>query len=84
MSDMVFQTSQQDHLSQDQKERNTPRWNNKAERPSLTRDVNPSDEQGQSNQTVPNHIKYQKGITVHYHLFAEADILESWQSKAKF
>lgn len=84
MSDTVLQTSQENHLSQDQKEHNTPKWNNKADRPSLTLDVNHSDGQGQSNQTVPNHIKYQKGITVRYHLFAKAYILESQQSKAKF
>ncbi|KFO84081.1 Spermatogenesis-associated protein 1, partial [Buceros rhinoceros silvestris] len=54
MSDTVLQTSQQDHLGQDQKERNTPKWNNKAEGPSLTLDVNHSDEQGQKLTNMEN------------------------------
>ncbi|XP_050757135.1 spermatogenesis-associated protein 1 [Gymnogyps californianus] len=62
-SDMVLQTSQQNHLSQDQKERNTPKWNDKAKGTALTLHVNHSDEQGQNNQTPQNHIKYRKELT---------------------
>ncbi|KAM6327272.1 LOW QUALITY PROTEIN: spermatogenesis-associated protein 1 [Podargus strigoides] len=49
-SDMVLQTSQQNHLSQDQKEHNTPKWNDKAKGTALTLCVNHRDEQGQNNQ----------------------------------
>ncbi|KAM6129111.1 spermatogenesis-associated protein 1 [Phoenicopterus ruber ruber] len=62
-SDMVLQTSQQNHLSQDQKERNTPKWNDKAKGSARTLHVNHSDEQGQNNQTPQNHIKYRKELT---------------------
>lgn len=74
--DTILQTSQQNHLSQDQ-EPNTPKWNDKAKGTALTLHVNHSDEQGQNNQRPQNHIKYQKGTTVHCHLFAKACILES-------
>ncbi|XP_056211753.1 spermatogenesis-associated protein 1 [Falco biarmicus] len=62
-SDIVLQTAQQNHLSQDQGERNTPEWNEKAKRTTPTLHVNLSDEQGQNNQTPPNHVKYQKELT---------------------
>lgn len=81
---MVLQTPEQNHLSQDQKEHNTPKWNDKAKGTTFTLHVDHSDEQGQNNQTPQNHIKYQKGTTVHCHLFPKACFLESWQSKAKF
>ncbi|XP_074893679.1 spermatogenesis-associated protein 1 [Buteo buteo] len=60
--DTILQTSQQNHLSQDQ-EPNTPKWNDKAKGTALTLHVNHSDEQGQNNQRPQNHIKYQKELT---------------------
>uniref|UniRef100_A0A8B9MF36 Spermatogenesis associated 1 n=1 Tax=Accipiter nisus TaxID=211598 RepID=A0A8B9MF36_9AVES len=62
-SDTILQTSQQNHLSQEQKEPNTPKWNDKAKGTALTLHVNHSDEQGQNNQRPKNHIKYQKELT---------------------
>ncbi|XP_008933654.1 PREDICTED: spermatogenesis-associated protein 1, partial [Merops nubicus] len=56
-------TSQQSHLSQDQEEGNTPKWNDKAKGTAFTLHVNHSDSQGQNNQTPQNHIKYQKELT---------------------
>ncbi|XP_062467202.1 spermatogenesis-associated protein 1 isoform X2 [Pezoporus occidentalis] len=61
-SDMVLQTSQQ-NLSQDQKEHNTPKWNDEAKGTTLILHVNHSDEQCQNNQTPQNHIKHQKELT---------------------
>ncbi|XP_074008368.1 spermatogenesis-associated protein 1 [Numenius arquata] len=61
-SDMVLQTPQQNHLSQDQKKHNTPKWNDKARGTALTLHVNHSDDQGQNNQALQNHIKYQKEL----------------------
>ncbi|KAM9280411.1 spermatogenesis-associated protein 1 [Cariama cristata] len=61
-SDMVLQTSQQNHISQDQKKHNTPKWNDKAEGTALALHVNHSDEQGQNNETPKNHIKYRKEL----------------------
>ncbi|XP_051480855.1 spermatogenesis-associated protein 1 isoform X2 [Apus apus] len=48
-SDVVLPTSQQNHLSQDQKEQNTPKWNDKAKGTALTLHVNCSDEQELTN-----------------------------------
>ncbi|XP_052656718.1 spermatogenesis-associated protein 1 isoform X2 [Harpia harpyja] len=62
-SDTILQTSQQNHLSQDQKEPNTPKWNDKAKGTALTLHVNHSFEQGQNNQRPQNHIKYRKELT---------------------
>ncbi|KAM6305671.1 spermatogenesis-associated protein 1 [Aegotheles albertisi] len=62
-SDTVLETSQQKHLSQDQKEHDAPEWNDKAKGTALTLHVNHSDEQGQNNQTPQNHIKYRKELT---------------------
>ncbi|KAM6342732.1 LOW QUALITY PROTEIN: spermatogenesis-associated protein 1 [Alca torda] len=62
-SDAVLQTPQQNHLSQDQKKRNTPKWNDKAKGTALTLHVNHIDEQGQNNQTPPDHIQYRKELT---------------------
>ncbi|XP_061201198.1 spermatogenesis-associated protein 1 isoform X3 [Neopsephotus bourkii] len=62
-NDMVLQTSQQNHLSQDQKELNTPKWNDEAKGTTLILHVNHSDEEGHNNQTPQNHIKYQKELT---------------------
>lgn len=75
-SDTILQTSQQNHLGQEQKKPNTPKWNDKAKGTALTLHVNHSDEQGQNNQRPQNHIKYRKGTMVHCHLFAKACILE--------
>ncbi|XP_075567474.1 spermatogenesis-associated protein 1 [Pelecanus crispus] len=61
-SDMLLQTSQQQHLSQNQEEHNTPKWNGKAKGTALTLHVNHSDEQGQNNRTPQNHIKYRKEL----------------------
>lgn len=77
-SDTVLQTSQQNHLSQDQEGPSTPKWNDKTRGNHLTLHVNQSDEQGQNNHTHENHITYQKGTTTHCHLFAKAHVLESW------
>ncbi|XP_075615923.1 spermatogenesis-associated protein 1 isoform X2 [Balearica regulorum gibbericeps] len=62
-SDMVFQTSQQNGLSQDQNQHHTPKWNDKAKETAFTLHENHSDEQGQNNQTPQNHIKYRKELT---------------------
>ncbi|XP_071605907.1 spermatogenesis-associated protein 1 [Heliangelus exortis] len=62
-SDTVLQTSQQNHLSQDQKEQNTPKGNGKAKGTALTLRVDCSDEQGQNNQILEHLIKYQKEQT---------------------
>uniref|UniRef100_A0A8C3K1V9 Spermatogenesis associated 1 n=1 Tax=Calidris pygmaea TaxID=425635 RepID=A0A8C3K1V9_9CHAR len=61
-SDIVLQTPQQNHLSQDQKKHNTAKWNDKAKGTALTLHVNHSDDQGQNNQALQNHIKYQKEL----------------------
>ncbi|XP_027504696.1 spermatogenesis-associated protein 1 isoform X1 [Corapipo altera] len=61
--DMTLQSSEQNHLSQDQKDHNTPKWNDKAKGTAFTLHINHSDEQGQDNQTPRNHIKYQKALT---------------------
>ncbi|XP_010293371.1 PREDICTED: spermatogenesis-associated protein 1 [Phaethon lepturus] len=50
----VLQTSQQNHLSQDQKECNTPKWNDKDKGIALTLHVNHSDEQDQELMNVEN------------------------------
>lgn len=73
-SDTVVQTSQQNHLSQDRKEHNTPKWNDEAKGSTLILHVNHSDEQGQNNQTPQNHIKYQKGTTVYGHPSAKTSV----------
>ncbi|XP_072723762.1 spermatogenesis-associated protein 1 [Ciconia boyciana] len=62
-SDMLLQTSQKNHLSQNEKEHNTLKWNDKNKGTALTLHVNHSDEQGQNNQTPQNHIKYQKELS---------------------
>ncbi|KAM6396612.1 spermatogenesis-associated protein 1 isoform 4-T4 [Pluvialis apricaria] len=62
-SDTVLQTPEQNHLSQDQKERNTPKWNGKAKGTAFTLHVDHSDEQGQNTQTSQNHIKYRNELT---------------------
>ncbi|KAM9543888.1 spermatogenesis-associated protein 1 isoform 5-T6 [Guaruba guarouba] len=62
-SDMVLRTSQQNHLSQDQKEHNTPMWNDEAKGTTHILHVNHSNEQDQNNQTPQSHIKYQKELT---------------------
>ncbi|XP_014794781.1 PREDICTED: spermatogenesis-associated protein 1 [Calidris pugnax] len=61
-SDMVLQTPQQNHLSQDQKKHNTAKGNDKAKGTALTLHVNHSDDEGQNNQALQNHIKYQKEL----------------------
>ncbi|XP_030350277.1 spermatogenesis-associated protein 1 [Strigops habroptila] len=61
-SDMVLQASQQNHLSQDQKEHNAPKWNDEAKGTVFTLPVNHSDEQGENYQTPQNDIKYQKEL----------------------
>ncbi|XP_010004904.1 PREDICTED: spermatogenesis-associated protein 1 [Chaetura pelagica] len=53
--DVVLPTSQQNHLSQDQKEQNTPKWNDKAKGTALTLHVNCSDEQGQELTNMENN-----------------------------
>ncbi|XP_074454761.1 spermatogenesis-associated protein 1 isoform X1 [Larus michahellis] len=62
-SDTILQTPQQNHPRQDQKERNTPKWNDKAKGTALALHVNRNDEQGQNNQTRPDHIQYRKELT---------------------
>ncbi|KAM6414862.1 spermatogenesis-associated protein 1 [Rhynochetos jubatus] len=62
-TDMLLQTSQQNHHSQDQKDRNTPEWNDKAKGTALSLHENRCDEQGQNSQTPQNHIKYLKEPT---------------------
>ncbi|XP_009671516.2 spermatogenesis-associated protein 1 isoform X1 [Struthio camelus] len=61
-SRVLLQSSQQNCRSQDQKEHNAPKWNDKAKGTALTLHVNRSDEQGQDNQTPPDYIKYQKEL----------------------
>ncbi|KFU96394.1 Spermatogenesis-associated protein 1, partial [Chaetura pelagica] len=53
--DVVLPTSQQNHLSQDQKEQNTPKWNDKAKGTALTLHVNCSDEQELTNMENNDH-----------------------------
>lgn len=74
--DLVLQSSEQNHLSQDQEDCDAPKWNDKAKGTALPH-VNHSDEQGQDNQRPQNHIKYQKGTNVYCCLFAKARVLES-------
>lgn len=62
---LVLQTSEQNHLSQDQEECSAPNWNDKAKETALTH-VNHSDGQGQGIQRPQNHIKYQTGTNVCY------------------
>ncbi|KAI1236715.1 hypothetical protein IHE44_0014968 [Lamprotornis superbus] len=57
--DLLSQTSEQNHLSQDQEGYSAPKWNNKAKGTALTH-VNHSAEQGQGNQRPQNHTKHQK------------------------
>ncbi|XP_041277730.1 spermatogenesis-associated protein 1 [Onychostruthus taczanowskii] len=59
--ELVLQTSEQNHLSQDQEDCSAPKWNDKAKGTALTH-VNHSDEQGQGRQRPQNHIKYQKEL----------------------
>ncbi|XP_053841123.1 spermatogenesis-associated protein 1 isoform X1 [Vidua macroura] len=59
--DLVLQTSEQNHFSQDQEDCSAPKWNYKATGTALTH-VNHSDEQGQGNKRPQNHIKYQKEL----------------------
>nr|XP_009513322.1 PREDICTED: spermatogenesis-associated protein 1 [Phalacrocorax carbo] len=58
-SDMLLQTSQQNHLSQNQKEHKSPKWNDKAKGTALTLHVNGGDEQGQNITNMENN-KHQK------------------------
>ncbi|XP_068056018.1 LOW QUALITY PROTEIN: spermatogenesis-associated protein 1 [Anomalospiza imberbis] len=58
---LVLQTSEQNHLSQDQEECSAPKWSYRATGTALTH-VNHSDEQGQGNKRPQNHIKYQKEL----------------------
>ncbi|OWK64499.1 Spermatogenesis-associated protein 1 [Lonchura striata] len=51
MCDPVLQTSEQNHLSQNQEDCNAPKWNYKATGTALTH-VNHSEEQGQDNTTI--------------------------------
>ncbi|XP_031973963.1 spermatogenesis-associated protein 1 isoform X1 [Corvus moneduloides] len=60
--DLVLQSSEQNHLSQDQEDCDAPKWNDKSKGTALTH-VNHGDEQGQDNQRLQNHIKYQKELT---------------------
>ncbi|XP_035393141.1 spermatogenesis-associated protein 1 isoform X3 [Cygnus atratus] len=57
---MLLQKSQQNHHSEDQKEHNTPKWNDKAKGNGLH--INHSDEQRQTNQPHQNRVKYQKEL----------------------
>nr|XP_013033408.2 spermatogenesis-associated protein 1 isoform X2 [Anser cygnoides] len=57
---MLLQKSQQHHHSEDQKEHNTPKWNDKAKGNALH--INHSDEQCQTNQPHQNRMKYQKEL----------------------
>ncbi|XP_062353743.1 spermatogenesis-associated protein 1 [Cinclus cinclus] len=52
--DLVLQTSEQNHLSQDQEDCNVPKWNDKAKGTALTH-VNQSDEQGQEPANIENN-----------------------------
>ncbi|XP_075012243.1 spermatogenesis-associated protein 1 isoform X2 [Calonectris borealis] len=61
-SDMLLQTSQQNHPSQNQKEDNTSKWNDKTKGTALALHVNHSVEQGQNNRTPQNHITYRKEL----------------------
>ncbi|XP_019326233.1 PREDICTED: spermatogenesis-associated protein 1 [Aptenodytes forsteri] len=54
-SDMLLQASQQNHLSQNQKKHNTPKWNDKAKGTALTLPVNHRDEQGQNITNMENN-----------------------------
>ncbi|KAM8805782.1 spermatogenesis-associated protein 1 [Eudromia elegans] len=56
------QNSQQNHLSQDQKEHSAPKWNDKAKETALTLHVNHCEVQGQNNSVPTNYIKYQKEL----------------------
>ncbi|XP_035189517.1 spermatogenesis-associated protein 1 isoform X2 [Oxyura jamaicensis] len=59
---LLLQKSQQFHRSEDQKEHNTPKWNDKAKGNALTLHINHSDEQRQTNQPHQNRMKYQKEL----------------------
>ncbi|XP_064284535.1 spermatogenesis-associated protein 1 isoform X1 [Passer domesticus] len=59
--ELVLQTSEQNHLSQDQEACSAPKWNDKAKGTALTHE-NHSDEQGQGHQRPQNPIKYQKEL----------------------
>ncbi|XP_059334533.1 spermatogenesis-associated protein 1 [Ammospiza nelsoni] len=52
--DLVLQTSEQNHLSQEEEDCNAPRWNDKAKGTALTH-VNHSDEQGQELANMENN-----------------------------
>ncbi|XP_058664930.1 spermatogenesis-associated protein 1 [Ammospiza caudacuta] len=52
--DLVLQTSEQNHLSQQEEDCNAPRWNDKAKGTALTH-VNHSDEQGQELANMENN-----------------------------
>lgn len=80
--DLVLQTSEQNHLNQEQEGCNAPKWNDKAKGTALTH-VNHSDEQGQDNKRHQNDFKYQKDTNVYHCLFAKASSRKQ-QSKAKF
>ncbi|XP_039583041.1 spermatogenesis-associated protein 1, partial [Passer montanus] len=59
--ELVLQTSEQNHLSQDQEACSAPKWNDKAKGTALTHEKH-SDEQGQGHQRPQNPIKYQKEL----------------------
>ncbi|XP_010073129.1 PREDICTED: spermatogenesis-associated protein 1 [Pterocles gutturalis] len=74
-NDMVLQTSGQNHLSQDQKECDIPKWNDKAKGTAVALHVNHSDEQGQELTNMENN-DHQKDIKLRRDRTQDAGILK--------
>ncbi|XP_064575832.1 spermatogenesis-associated protein 1 [Zonotrichia leucophrys gambelii] len=72
--DLVLQTSEQNHLSQDEEDCNAPKWNDKAKGTALTR-VNHSDEQGQELANMENN-EHQKDTKLRRDRIQDAEILK--------
>ncbi|KFO56606.1 Spermatogenesis-associated protein 1, partial [Corvus brachyrhynchos] len=74
--DLVLQSSEQNHLSQDQEDCDAPKWNDKSKGTALTH-VNHGDEQGQDNQRLQNHInEHQKETKLRRNRTQDAEIFE--------
>ncbi|KAM7014232.1 spermatogenesis-associated protein 1 [Passerculus sandwichensis] len=72
--DLVLQTSEQNHLSQDEEDCNAPRWNDKAKGTALTH-VNHSDEQDQELTNMENN-EHQKDTKLRRDRIQGAEILK--------
>ncbi|XP_009883182.1 PREDICTED: spermatogenesis-associated protein 1 [Charadrius vociferus] len=73
--DTVLQTPEQNHLSQDQKEHSTPKWNDRAKETAFTLPVDHSNEQGQELTNMENN-DHQKDTELRRDRTRDAEILK--------